>query len=133
MLKKILFLCTHNSARSIMAEALFNHYFSAHGMAFSAGTEPRGVNPLTVRVLEEIGVETSRLKSKSVSELLDEKFDLVVTVCDRAKESCPFFPGEARTIHRGFEDPSETSSLESFRKVRDEILSWIRDELVKEL
>lgn len=132
-MKKILFLCTHNSARSIMAEALFNHYFSNYGRAYSAGTEPRGVNPLTVEVLKELGISTENLYSKSVERFLDTDIDLVVTVCDSAKESCPVFPKKVKKIHQSFEDPSASGNIEVFRKIRDRILNWLKSEFIKEL
>lgn len=132
-MKKILFLCTHNSARSIMAEALFNHYFSDLGVAYSAGTEPKVVNPLTVEVLRELNIDTSKLHSKSVQNFIGEKFDIVVTVCDSAKETCPVFPGCAKKLHKSFEDPALSRDINKFRKVRDEILEWLRSEFRKEI
>ncbi|MCX7832300.1 MAG: arsenate reductase ArsC [Actinobacteria bacterium] len=132
-MKKILFLCTHNSARSIMAEALFNHYFSEVAEAKSAGTDPTGVNPLTLKVLEEIGIDTKNLRSKSVQEMLNEDFDLVITVCDNAKESCPVFPKPLRKIHQSFEDPAASNDIEVFRRVRDEILRWMKNSLILEV
>jgi arsenate reductase len=103
---RVLFLCTGNSARSIIAEALLN---SSGGDAFevhSAGTDPKGINPLTVRVLEQDGFDTSGLHSKSMNEYLDERFDYVITVCDRAAERCPVFPGDPERIHWSFADPA---------------------------
>lgn len=132
-MKKILFLCTHNSARSIMAEAMFNHYFSEIAEAKSAGTNPTGINPLTVKVLEEIGIDTKNLRSKPVQEMLNEDFDLVITVCDNAKENCPVFPKPVKKIHKSFEDPAASNDIEVFRKVRDEILFWIKNCLIKEV
>jgi len=128
--KKILFLCTHNSARSIIAEALWNHYFGNIARAESAGTEPSGVNPLTVRVLEELGIDTSNLRSKSVEEVLSNNYDLVITVCDKAKENCPVFPKRVRKIHRSFDDPAASGNIDVFRRVRDEILRWLREEVM---
>ena len=103
---RVLFLCTGNSARSIIAEALLK---SAGGDAFevhSAGTEPKGLNPFTVKVLEQDGFPTSGLHSKSLNEYLDQRFDYVVTVCDRAAERCPVFPGDPERIHWSFADPA---------------------------
>ncbi len=90
-LKKILFICTHNSARSHMAEGLMNALYSGRCRAFSAGTEPSAVNPYAVRVMQEIDIDISNHRSKSVDEFMDQDLDYVVTVCDHAKESCPFF------------------------------------------
>ncbi len=131
--KKVLFLCTHNSARSQMAEGILR---SAHGdkyEASSAGTEPSRVNPYAVRAMAEIGIDISDHGSKSVEKFEGEKFDTVVTVCDHAKDVCPAFPGAKKYLHRGFTDPSrfrgkDEEILEGFRKVRDEIKSWIDNE-----
>ncbi|HSL72463.1 MAG TPA: arsenate reductase ArsC [Longimicrobiales bacterium] len=103
---RVLFLCTGNSARSIFAESLLK---SSGGDAFevhSAGTDPKGINPLTVRVLEQDGFDTSGLHSKSMNEYLDQRFDYVITVCDRAAERCPVFPGDPERIHWSFADPA---------------------------
>jgi arsenate reductase (thioredoxin) len=117
MKKRILILCTGNSARSQIAEGLFRSIADNEFEVFSAGTKPKGLNPLAVQVMSEIGIDISHHKSKDVSHFQNEKFDLVITVCDNAKESCPVFPG-AKTIHWSIEDPTD---LESFRKVRDEL------------
>ena len=129
-MKKVLFICTHNSARSQMAEGIVNTLLSNKLIAYSAGTEPKEVNPYAIKVMEEIGIDISRHRSKSVYEFKEEKFDIVVTVCDHAKETCPFFPGARKYIHKGFEDPSsvegeEKEKLAKFRKIRDEIKDWI--------
>jgi arsenate reductase len=103
---RVLFLCTGNSARSIIAEALLK---SSGGDAFevhSAGTEPKGLNPFTVRVLEQEHFDISGLRSKSMDEYLDQRFDYVITVCDRAAEQCPVFPGDPERIHWSFADPA---------------------------
>lgn len=132
-LKKVLVLCTGNSCRSIMAEALINHYLGDRWQAFSAGTDPSAVNPLTRKVLEELGIDTSGLRSKSVAEFLArDDLDLVITVCDHARESCPVFPRPVARIHIGIEDPApwtrepEDIALPRFRQtlqqVRDLIL-----------
>lgn len=130
--KKILFICTHNSARSQMVEGslrdLFGEYYEVH----SAGTEPSSVNPFAIRVMEESGMDISSHRSKSVSEFRNIPFDYVITVCDFAKESCPFFPGGI-IIHKGFKDPSQTNGtqddiLREFRRSRDEIKSWLIEE-----
>ncbi|NTV49562.1 MAG: arsenate reductase ArsC [Geobacteraceae bacterium] len=132
MKKQILFLCTHNSCRSQMAEALVNHYLGDHCQAFSAGTESTRVNPLAIHVLTELGINTSHLYSKSMDEFAGQTFDHVVTLCGDANEKCPLFFGGVERIHHGFEDPSrltgsEDEVLPEFRRVRDEIKSWIID------
>ena len=129
-MKKVLFICTHNSARSQMAEGIVNTLLSNKLIAYSAGTEPKEVNPYAIKVMKEIGIDISHHRSKSVYEFKEEKFDIVVTVCDHAKETCPFFPGARKYIHKGFEDPSsvegeEKEKLAKFRKIRDEIKDWI--------
>jgi len=128
--KRILFICTHNSARSQMAEGFIRHFYNDRYDASSGGTEPSRVNPYAIKVMEEVGIDISGHKSKSVKQFLDEKFDYVVTVCDKANEACPFFPGAKNTMHRGFQDPSlakgtEEEIMEVFRSVRDEIKEWI--------
>ena len=118
----VLFVCTHNSARSIMGEALLR---AKGGDAFSvasAGTEVAEVRPLTLRVLEEAGLPTDGLRSKSVGEFMGQRFDYVITVCDSARQNCPVFPGEGERFHWGYPDPSaatgtEEERLEAFRKV----------------
>ncbi|BAT72398.1 arsenate reductase [Thermosulfidibacter takaii ABI70S6] len=130
---KVLFLCTENSCRSQMAEAIAKHFHSDVFDAYSAGVRPKFVNPLAKKVLEEWGINASYLRSKSLKEFEDQTFDLVITLCDSAKEECPFFPGAKKMIHRGFPDPSKATGTEeeilnTFRKVRDEIKSFI-DEL----
>ena len=131
MRRRVLFVCTGNSARSLMAEALLR---SIGGDAFdvsSAGTQPKGVNPLTVQVLHEAGIEDLRLRSKSVDEYAGQAFDDVITVCDDAKEACPVFPGDGRRLHWSFDDPaaatgSDEDRLATFRRVRDEIEARLR-------
>jgi len=128
---KILFVCTHNSARSQMAEGLMNEYLGHAYRAFSAGTKPTRVHPFAVEVMKEIGIDISRHESKCVAKLIGKKFDYVVTVCDHARETCPVFPGK-KIIHKGFEDPaaatgSEHEKLMVFRKSRDMIINWIRE------
>jgi len=112
---RVLFVCTGNSARSIMAEALLRQHGGNRFEVFSAGTEPRGVNPLTIRVLEEAGVDASPARSKSVQEYLGQPFDYVITVCDQAREACPVFPGGAESLHWGYEDPAEAAGSEEER------------------
>lgn len=130
MRKKVLFICTHNSARSQMAEALLNKLYGDRFEAYSAGIEPREINPYVVKVMAEIGIDVSEQRSKSIKEFWGQKFDYVVTVCDHAKENCPFFPGKKR-MHKGFEDPSEFKGsdekiMNNVRRVRDEIRKWIK-------
>lgn len=119
---RVLFVCTGNSARSVMAEALLRHHGGDAFEVFSAGTDPKGVNPLTVRTLAEAGIDPSFARSKSVDEFLGQSFDFVVTVCDQARQSCPVFPGVHETLHWGYEDPAaaegtEEERLAVFRKV----------------
>jgi arsenate reductase (thioredoxin) len=119
---RVLFVCTHNSARSQMAEAVLRARGGDRFAAFSAGTEPGRVHPLTLRVLHEAGIDASGLRSKSVAEFAGEAFDLVVTVCDQAREACPVFPGAARMAHWGYDDPSQATGsgderLGAFREV----------------
>lgn len=129
-LMKVLFICTHNSARSHMAEGLLNALYSDRYLAFSAGTEPSTVNPCAIRVMKEIGIDISDHRSKSVDEFLDQDLDYVVTVCDHAKEVCPFFPGGRKALHKGFQDPTSVAGTEDekllrFRRVRDQIRVWV--------
>ncbi len=112
---RVLFVCTGNSARSIMAEALTRKHGGDGFEVFSAGTDPRGINPLTVRVLHEAGLPTDGLSSKSVQEFLGQRFDYVITVCDQARQSCPVFPGSHQSLHWGYEDPAEASGTEEER------------------
>ena len=128
--KRALFVCTHNSARSQMAEALLNMFHGDHYEAWSAGTEPSGVNPYAVKVMAEIGIDISNHRSKSVAEFVSQPFDFVVTVCDHANETCPFFPGGKERIHKGFEDPAsvegtDAETLRAFRRTRDLIKEWL--------
>ena len=129
---RVLFLCTHNSARSQMAEGLTDHLYPGRIDAESAGTAPGAVHPMAVKVMAEIGVDISGHISKHLSVFEGEPFDLVVTVCDGAKEICPFFPGAKEQEHAGFPDPSiatgsEEERLEAFRRVRDDIARFIRE------
>ncbi len=120
-MKRVLFLCTGNSARSQMAEALVNHLRGDRWQAVSAGSHPTGrVHPLAVQVLKEIGIEIPHARSKSVDEFRDKAFDVVVTLCDDAAEECPVWLGQGQRVHLGFPDPA-LGSLENFRQVRDDI------------
>ena len=129
--KKVLFICTHNSARSIMAEALLRHYYDDLYEAFSAGTIPLRVKPEAIRVLEEIGIDTSPLRSKGIESFKGMRFHIVVTVCKNAKDTCPFYPFADTYVHQGFVDPSDIGlperRLDDFRKTRDDIRKWIDD------
>ena len=112
---RVLFVCTGNSARSLLGEVLLR---AAGGDAFevhSAGTHPRGVNPLTIRVLGEAGLPTDGLRSKSVDEYLDQTFDYVITVCDDARQECPVFPGVHESLHWGYDDPAAVEGYETMR------------------
>ncbi len=128
--KRILFICTHNSARSQIAEGLTNALYNNKYEASSAGTEPTQVNPYAIKVMAEIGIDISMSTSKHVDEFLGQTFDYVVTVCDHAKETCPFFPGAKQYFHQGFTDPaaaqgSESDKITAFRRTRDEIRDWL--------
>jgi thioredoxin type arsenate reductase len=128
---RVLFVCTGNSARSQMAEAVLRELGGPRFEVFSAGTQPRGIHPLTLRVLAEAGVSAAGLRSKSVDEFRGHQFAFVITVCDRARESCPVFPGAERSLHWGFDDPSdaegsEEERLEVFRRVLSEITMRMR-------
>jgi arsenate reductase len=130
---RILFLCTGNSCRSQMAEGWARHLKSGAIDPFSAGIEKHGLNPLAVKVMAEAGVDISRHKSKTVDELPTRGFDYVVTLCGNAQETCPIFPGRAKVVHVGFDDPprlaadakSEEEALAHYRRVRDEIRAFI--------
>ncbi|MFW5807693.1 MAG: arsenate reductase ArsC [Spirochaetota bacterium] len=137
MKKKILFLCTHNSARSQIAEGLTNHYFSDMWEAKSAGVEETYVKPWAIEAMNRDGVDISGHRSKSVDVFRGEQFDVVVTVCDDARESCPFFPGE-KTVHHSFEDPSDVTGddetrTQAFCNTRDEIKAWLDEFLPAEV
>ncbi len=112
---RVLFVCTHNSARSVMAEVLLRRRGGDAFEVSSAGTEPGAVRPLTLRVLQEGGFDTSGLRSKSVDEFLGQRFDYVITVCDQARQACPVFPGSVESLHWGYEDPSQATGTEEER------------------
>ncbi|MBP1609284.1 MAG: Arsenate reductase [Acidobacteria bacterium] len=139
--KTVLFLCTHNSARSQMAEGLLRAMHGEEYEAYSAGVVATSVDPRAVLVMKEMGIDISGQRSKTASEFGDTIFDLAVTVCDRAKQACPIcstrlelpssLPKAREVIHRSFEDPAaalgtEEEQLLAFRRVRDEIADWIR-------
>ena len=132
MTKKVLILCTGNSARSQMAEALINRELGETWEAFSAGVNPSQLNPRAIRVMTEVGIDISRQRSKSVSEFLHrDDLDLVITVCDHARETCPLFLKPVEQVHLGFEDPAPFSdqpdeiALPVFRHIRDQIASML--------
>jgi arsenate reductase len=128
---RVLFICTGNSARSQIAEAMLGFIGGSDFEAFSAGTEPKGVNPYTVCVLDEICIDWSGARSKPLSQYLGRRFDYVITVCDRARRTCPSFPGHHQMIHWDLEDPADVEGtdedkLEAFRLTRSEIAERLR-------
>ena len=131
---RLLFLCTGNSCRSQMAEGWARHLKGDTVEPYSAGIETHGLNPNAVRVMEEAGVDISRHHSKHVRELEGIDFDYVITVCDHASENCPVFPGKAKIVHAGFDDPpklaaearTEAEALKHYRRVRDEIKAFVQ-------
>jgi len=128
--KRVLILCTGNSARSQMAEGLLRHDSGNSFEVESAGTKPSHVRPEAVAAMKELGIDISRQRSKSVDEFSSQQFDYVLTVCDNAKESCPIFLSKTVTIHRNFEDPaalkgSGEERLAAFRRVRDELRKYL--------
>jgi arsenate reductase (thioredoxin) len=128
---RVLFICTHNSARSQIAEALLDHHGGGDFFVRSAGTEATRVNPCAVRVLAEVGIDWSNAQSKVLTEFLDDPWDYVITVCDRARQSCPVFPRQVNTLHWGLDDPSEVEGtdeekVEAFRRTRVEVATRLR-------
>jgi arsenate reductase len=137
--RRYLVLCTANRCRSQMAHGWLRHLGGEGVSVFSAGTRPGGVHPLSVRVMDEAGVDIADHTSDSIGQYLDQTFDAVITVCDSAKEACPVFPGAARVVHHAFLDPddktgsrSEAELLPTFREVRDEIREWAGRFLIEE-
>ncbi len=133
-MKRVLFLCTHNSCRSQMAEGIIHHDLGDRYQAFSAGTEATRVNPLAIQVLAELGIDISRHFSKTIDEFAGQQFDQVITLCGSASEQCPLFIGGVRRVHIGFDDPSRLKGsdeevLPEYRRVRDEIRKKITDYL----
>lgn len=127
---RVLFLCTGNSARSQMAEALLRALGKEHFDVHSAGTNPQGLNPLAVKTMRELGIDISQQRSKDLGEFSGGEFDYIITVCDRARDNCPTFPGDVERIHWSFEDPalaegSEEQRLKVFRRVCGEIRNRI--------
>lgn len=128
MKQRVLFLCTHNSCRSQMAEGLVNHFLGDRFEASSAGTEATRINPLAAQVLMELGIDISHQRSKTLDEFSGRSFDYVVTLCSDANEKCPLFFGGVRRVHIGFDDPSRLKGsaeevLPEYRRVRDELKS----------
>jgi len=133
----VLFVCTHNSARSQMAEGLLRDKYGDRYDVYSAGTERMHVRPLAAEMMEEIDIDLSGQTSKTIEDLGDRTFDVVVTVCDAAREACPYLPAEKENLHRSFEDPSAAEGTEAerravFRRVRDELADWIDDTFAPE-
>lgn len=125
MTEKILIICTGNSCRSQMAEGFFKHYRKDWEI-YSAGISPKGLNPLAVKVMLENGIDISKQTSDNIKKYSNEKFDFVITVCDKAKESCPLFPNTNKILHWSFSDPAETmgtieEKINKFREVRNQI------------
>ena len=134
-LPRVLFLCTGNSARSQMAEALLRKHGGQFFEVYSAGTHPKGIHPLTLQVMQEAGIDMSQHYSKALTEYMGKlHFGYLITVCDRAEQSCPIFPGMGQRLHWPFEDPAAfqglpEAALQKFRQVRDQIeakiLAWL--------
>ncbi|MFX1339571.1 MAG: arsenate reductase ArsC [Promethearchaeota archaeon] len=133
--KKILFICTGNSARSQMAEGLINYFYNDKFEAFSGGTNPTKLNPYAIKVMSELGIDISNQRSKHFSEFYGTEIDIAMTVCDNAKKVCPVFPGAKKNIHNTFTDPAEATGTEEqiltiFRKIRDQIHKWIKENIL---
>ena len=135
MKRRVLFLCTHNSARSQMSEGLLRYLGGERFEAFSAGTEATHVRPLAIKAMAELGIDIASQQSKTLERYLQEPFDMVITVCDAAAETCPIFPGARERRHWSFVDPSKTIGTEEeqlavYRQVRDGIRERIENELL---
>ena len=133
--KRVLFLCTHNSCRSQMAEGLLRHYGEDQFEVFSAGTSPSRVHPMAVEVMAEKEIDLAGQQSKSIDQFLEQGFDFIITTCDDARDKCPAFPGRGKTLHWGLEDPAAAEGmseekLKVFRRVRDELEELIRSHLL---
>src|SRR5438270_7156971 len=136
MTQRVLFICTHNSARSQMAEGLLRHLGGERFEVFSAGTEATLVRPLAIKAMAELGIDILGQQSKTLARYLGKPFDEVITVCDTAAEACPIFPGAAQRRHWSFPDPSQATGSEEeqlavYRRVRDAIRARIEAELLK--
>ncbi|MEP6716276.1 MAG: arsenate reductase ArsC [Terriglobia bacterium] len=128
--KRVLLICTGNSARSQMAEGFLRHDCAERFDVESAGTKPGPIRPEAIAAMAEIGIDIQSHRSKNVNEFSGQDFDFVITVCDNARAACPMFPGKAKRLHKGFEDPaavegSEEARMAAFRRVRDEIRAWL--------
>ncbi|AXV37625.1 MAG: arsenate reductase ArsC [Methanobacteriaceae archaeon] len=128
--KSVLFVCNHNSTRSQMAEGLLRNMYGKFYESFSAGINITEVNPLAIEIMNEINIDISYHHSKSLEEFQNKEIDIVVTVCQGARETCPIFLGGKKYIHKKFKDPSnfqgtEDERIEEFKKIRDEIKEWI--------
>lgn len=128
---RVLFVCTGNSARSQIGQALLQHLGGPDFAVESAGTEPKGVNPFAVRVLAEVGIDWTSAESKALAPFLEQPFDYVITVCDRARQACPVFPGSTNSLHWGLDDPAEVEGsdeekLAAFRRTRQELTQRLR-------
>ena len=133
--QRVLFLCTHNSARSQMAEGLLRHLGGDRFEPHSAGTEATRVRPLAIRAMNELGIDISRQTSKTLDPYVNDRFDYVITVCDDANEACPYFPNAAHRVHWSLPDPSKATGTEAeqlavYQNVRDDLRSRIEAELL---
>ena len=129
MTKKILVLCTGNSCRSQIAEGYLRHFANGNAEVYSAGVETHGVNPKAIAIMQEDGIDISNHTSNNIDEYFDIDFDFVITVCDNAKERCPFFPTKAKKFHHNFSDPSKATGTdeeinEQLRQVRQQIKEY---------
>lgn len=130
---KVLYLCTGNSCRSQMAEGFTKHIAKDQIDAYSAGVDPKGIDPRATRVMAEAGIDISQQASKSTDDIKDMEFDFVITLCDNAKKTCPTFPAKTSVVHMGFDDPprlakdsrNEEDALAHYRRVRDEIKDFV--------
>lgn len=132
MKKRVLFLCTANSSRSQMAEGIANHLWGDQMEAFSAGTQASFVNPIAIEVMNEIGIDISKHRSKNLSEFDGQSFDYVITLCGDANETCPLYIGGTKKTHIGFDDPAKATGthdeiMQEFRRVRDEIKAKLNE------
>jgi len=132
MALKILFLCTGNACRSQMAEGFLKHYLDNEAEVQSAGIEAHGLNPRAVQVMQETGIDISNQQSQTIDDLDSHEFHYILTVCDHARENCPYLPGKAERLHQDFPDPAKTKGdeaevLQAFRDFRDQIRAYVED------
>lgn len=137
-MKKILVLCTGNSCRSQIAEGYLRHFAGTKATIYSAGVETHGVNPKAISIMKEDGIDISKHTSNNIDEYYDIDFDFVITVCDNAKENCPFFPTKAKKFHHNFPDPAEAKEsedeiLQEFRNVREMIKKYCENFVAENL